>query len=241
MVRHRRGDEFPTLIKPIAKLSLTAAEPTMNHWMLWITWALSATCSPSKGLSHLWPRTTLVGCRLVMWREDYVGSCWTCPVLRTVRWSWSPEPAQCCLPCPATEGLCPCQWRHWPQSFAVTVLSQMAFHCGAASSCCSLTHRISLSFSSHLFVLFWLLPISDAIDYSHLPGILHPLGLKILFFAPVLFKTVLLVHLWCNIFPHSLIIPQGSVYSLLLILLYVLSLSNFSSWHILGYYLHADD
>lgn len=131
MVRHRRGDEFPTLIKPIAKLSLTAAEPTINHWILWITWALSATCSPSKGLSHLWPKTTLVGCRLVMWGEDYVGSCWTCPVLRTVRWSWSPEPAQRCLPCPATEGLCPRQWRHWPQSFAVTVLSQMAFLWGS--------------------------------------------------------------------------------------------------------------
>lgn len=49
MVRHRTGDEFLTLIKPITKFSLTAAESTVSHETVWVTWALSAACSPLLG------------------------------------------------------------------------------------------------------------------------------------------------------------------------------------------------
>lgn len=49
MVRHRTGDEFLTLIKLITKFSLTAAESTVSHEIVRVTWALSATCSPLLG------------------------------------------------------------------------------------------------------------------------------------------------------------------------------------------------
>lgn len=48
-VRHRTGDEFLPLIKPLTKFSLTAAESTVSHEIVWVTWALSATCSPLLG------------------------------------------------------------------------------------------------------------------------------------------------------------------------------------------------
>lgn len=283
MVRHRTGDEFLTLIKLITKFSLTAAESTVSHEIVRVTWALSATCSPLLGaqlpvvkdnpgtmqsgdLGRRAPGKEL--CENKPWEEglsslawelcELPGSCLSNVVgmlfpgrdltdldLLTrfsgltfnlpshYRFAWQSPDRQLNLvavTCPdsdpdtltsfqitshhfalvlwsglpgdpnyhnQTHPACFAQLP-WgcalvsediaPDRLAVTINSQMAFPCGAAYSCCSLTYRISLPFISRLFFLFCLLPIFDTIDHSCLPGILHPRGLKITFFPSSSFQ-----------------------------------------------------
>lgn len=297
-VRHRTGEEFLPLIKPLTKFSLTAAESTISHEIVWVTWALSATCSPLLGaqlpvvkdnsgmmqsgdLGRRPPCKEL--CENKPWEEglfslawelcELSGSClsnivgmlfpgrhltdldlltWfsglTFNLPSHYRFAWqsldrwlnlvavtSPDSDPDTLTSfqitshhftlvlwsgllgdpnshNQTHPACLAQLR-WgcalvsedvaPDHLAVTINSQMSFPCAAAYSRCSLTSRISLPFISRLFFLFCLLPNFDTTDHSCLPGILHPRGLKISFFPPVLFKTVILVRLLVSLFTLS--------------------------------------
>lgn len=218
---------FPAMALGLPVITVLPDNPCTVHWIWLLSPALILTLilTPPQIMSHCFG--------LALWAGLFSDS-------DNHNLTSSACLAQLSLPCLASVGLCPCQYL-WP-------------------SCCHCHLPKGLPMWESLLLLlldmynlpvlhphtFFLLPSSNFwCHWSFLPSWhFTPTRLEDCFF----FRSSSPEDCSCSwsfdeyfcSFP-TVIIPQGSIYSLFLILHYALSPSNFISWHILSYHLHADD